>query len=64
LNKGLAGSVGEVMVKLKIAEALEGKKIILLPQSGSGLDLKTTDINRLLETYGLRALATDSHPNP
>jgi regulator of protease activity HflC (stomatin/prohibitin superfamily) len=64
LNKALAGSGGEVMVKLKIAEALEGKKIILLPLSGSGLDLKTTDINRLLETYGLRALSTDSHPNP
>jgi regulator of protease activity HflC (stomatin/prohibitin superfamily) len=53
LNKALAGSGGEVMVKLRIAEALEGKKILLLPLAGSGLDLKTTDINRLLERYGL-----------
>src|SRR5262245_61189916 len=36
LNKALAGSGGEVMVKLKIAEALEGKKIVLLPLSEIG----------------------------
>jgi regulator of protease activity HflC (stomatin/prohibitin superfamily) len=57
LNKALAGSGGEVMVKLKIAEALEGKKILLLPLSGAGMDLNTTDVNRLLETYGLRAMS-------
>jgi regulator of protease activity HflC (stomatin/prohibitin superfamily) len=56
LNKALAGSGGEVMVKMKIAEALEGKKIVLLPFSGGGMDIKTTDINKLLETYGLRTL--------
>jgi regulator of protease activity HflC (stomatin/prohibitin superfamily) len=59
LNKALAGSGGEVMVKLKIAEALEGKKILLLPLSGAGMDLKTTDVNRLLETYGLRAMSRE-----
>lgn len=32
LNKALAGSGGEVIVKLKLAEALEGKKIVLLLQ--------------------------------
>jgi len=57
LNKALAGSGGEVMVKMKIAEALEGKKIVLLPVSGSGMDIKTTDINKLLTTYGLRSFA-------
>lgn len=56
LNKALAGSGGEVMVKLKLAEALEGKKIIFLPLSGGGMDVKTTNINRLLETYGLRSV--------
>jgi regulator of protease activity HflC (stomatin/prohibitin superfamily) len=59
LNKALAGSGGEVMVKLKIAEALEGKKIVLLPLSGSGMDIKTTNINRILETYGLKSLTQD-----
>ncbi len=57
LNKALAGSGGEVMVKLKIAEALEGKRILLLPLSGSGMDIKTTNINQLLQTYGIRSLS-------
>jgi regulator of protease activity HflC (stomatin/prohibitin superfamily) len=56
LNKALAGSGGEVMVKLKLAEALEGKRILLLPLSGSGMDIKTTNINQLLQTYGIRSL--------
>jgi len=60
LNKALAGAGGEVMVKLKLAEAMAGKRIMLLPLSGSGLDIKTTNINRLLETYGVRALAEAS----
>jgi regulator of protease activity HflC (stomatin/prohibitin superfamily) len=57
LNKALIGSGGEVMVKLKIAEALEGKRILLLPLAGSGTDIETTNINQLLETYGVRGLA-------
>ncbi len=56
LNKALAGSGGEVMVKLKLAEALEGKKIVLLPFSGAGMDIKTTNINQILELYGLKSL--------
>ncbi|MBI3757778.1 MAG: prohibitin family protein [Deltaproteobacteria bacterium] len=62
LNKALTGSGGEVMVKLKLAEALEGKKIVLLPLSGAGMDIKTTDINKLLATYGLRSLASHNAP--
>ena len=57
MNKALAGSGGEIMVKLKIAEALAGKKIMLLPVSGSGIDLKTTNVNQLLQTYGLMKAA-------
>lgn len=55
LNEALAGSGGETMVKLRIAEALQGKRIILLPISGEGggLNLKTTDVNDLLRAYGL-----------
>ena len=56
LNKALAGSGGEVMVKLRLAEALEGKKIVLLPFSGAGMDIKTTNINQILELYGLKSL--------
>lgn len=57
MNKALAGSGGEVMVKLKIAEALQGKKITLLPVSEGGMNLKTTNINGLIETMGVKALS-------
>ena len=57
MNEALAGSGGEAMVKLAIAKALAGKRIIMLPMGGGGLDLRTTDINQLLELYGVRSLA-------
>lgn len=56
MNRALAGSGGETMVKLKLAEALEGKRIVLLPMAGSGIDLKTTNINQLLATFGAQKL--------
>ena len=55
LNKAMAGSGGEVMVKLKVAEALAGKRILLLPLAGGGVDVKTTNINQLLEKFAGRA---------
>jgi hypothetical protein len=60
LNKALAGSGGEVMVKLKVAEALAGKKIVLLPFASGGMDIKTTNINKILETYGLQRVTQES----
>jgi len=62
MNKALAGSGGETLVKLQIAEALQGKQIILLPVSEGGMNLKTTDINRLIETVGVKALAGPQPP--
>jgi regulator of protease activity HflC (stomatin/prohibitin superfamily) len=58
MNKALTGSGGEALVKLRIAEALQDKKILLLPVSEGGMNLKTTDINQLIETMGIRALAS------
>ena len=57
MNNALAGSGGETIVKLRIAEALAGKRIILLPVSEGGMNLKTTDINRLIETLGVKSLS-------
>jgi regulator of protease activity HflC (stomatin/prohibitin superfamily) len=57
MNKALAGAGGETMVKLQIAEALQGKKIILLPVSEGGMNLKTTDINALIDVMGVKALS-------
>jgi regulator of protease activity HflC (stomatin/prohibitin superfamily) len=57
MNNALAGSGGEAFVKLRIAEALQGKKIMLLPVSEGGMNLKTTDINQLINTMGIKAMA-------
>ena len=57
MNNALAGSGGEAIVKLRIAEAIQGKRIILLPVSEGGMNLKTTNINRLIETLGIKALS-------
>jgi len=57
MNNALAGSGGEAIVKLRIAEALQGKRIVLLPVSEGGMNLKTTDINRLIETLGIKSLS-------
>ena len=55
--EALNSSGGKTMVKMKLAEALAGKKIYLLPFGDSGgIDLKTTNINELLEIYGLKSL--------
>jgi regulator of protease activity HflC (stomatin/prohibitin superfamily) len=64
MNVALGGPGGEVLVKLRIAEALKGKKIYLLPMSEGGINLKTTDINDLLRVYGLQGMAQKAAVRP
>lgn len=52
----LAGTGGKNMVKLKVADALEGKRILFVP-AGTGMDVRSTDMNALLGTYGVKAIA-------
>jgi len=48
---------GTTMIKLKLADALKGKKIYLLPYGSSdGIDLKTTNVNDLLKVFGAKSL--------
>lgn len=54
--RALSGSGGRNMVKIEVARALKGKEIIFLP-SGGGMDLRRTDMNALLQAYGIDALA-------
>jgi len=49
--KALSGSGGRSMVKLEVARALKGKPVIFVPTGG--MDLRTTDMNQLLKTYGV-----------
>ena len=57
MNEALTGIGGEALVKLKIAEALQGKKIFLLPVSEGGMNLRTMDINQLIQTLGVKSLS-------
>lgn len=57
MNAAMASAGGEAFVKLKIAEALQGKEVYLLPVSEGGMNLKTTDINELINTMGIKKLS-------
>ncbi len=60
MNEALSGAGGEVMVKMKIAEALKDKKIILIPTSGEGgVNFKTLNINDLLSMQGLKSISEE-----
>jgi SPFH domain / Band 7 family len=50
-NEALRGSGGKAMVKLKIAEALQGKEIVLVPSGSSGSAFNKTDVNKLIDTF-------------
>jgi regulator of protease activity HflC (stomatin/prohibitin superfamily) len=49
-NEALRGSGGRAMVKIKVAEALEGKTIVLIPGGGSGVALNKLDVNQLIQS--------------
>jgi hypothetical protein len=44
-------------VKLRIAEAFQGKRIMMLAVSESVRNLETNEIKRLIETLGIKALS-------
>ncbi len=46
-NAALGGAGGRTMVKLKIAEALKGKRLVMIP-TGKGANLQTLDVNDLI----------------
>lgn len=48
-NAAMAGTGGRTMVKLRIADALKGKRIVLVP-SGKGANLQTLDVNQLISS--------------
>jgi regulator of protease activity HflC (stomatin/prohibitin superfamily) len=55
MKEAMAGTGGRTMVKLRIADALKGKKIVLFPASDSAINLQQTDVNRFLEAAGVLA---------
>ncbi len=61
-NKAMAGAGGRTAIKIKVAEALKGKPIVVIP-SGSGANLQKLDINRLVETFVAQEAGTSQEPS-
>lgn len=61
-SRAMSGAGGRNMVKIKVAEALTGKPIVFLPSSGG--DVRTTNLNTLLERYGAMTAAGLAAPTP
>jgi hypothetical protein len=60
--RAMAGAGGHNMVKIKVAEALAGKPMLFLPSGGT--DLRTTNMNQLLERYGALSASGQAAPTP
>jgi len=50
-NEALRGSGVRAIVKLKIAEALEGKSILLVPVGSAGSAFNKLDVNKLVDSF-------------
>lgn len=51
-NEALAGTGGKTLVKLRIAQALKGKRLIFVPSGGkSGATVQSLDLNALLGAW-------------
>lgn len=50
-SEALSGAGGRTMVKLRIAEALQGKQLVFMPSGHGGASLQTLDMNQLLTQY-------------
>jgi regulator of protease activity HflC (stomatin/prohibitin superfamily) len=61
-NEALRGSGGRAMVKLKIAEALAGKPIVMIPTGAAGSSFNRLDLNKLIETVKSEPAAAAATP--
>ena len=50
-NAAMAGAGGRTMVKLRLAEALDGKQILFVPSGAKGAALQTMNVNELISRY-------------
>jgi regulator of protease activity HflC (stomatin/prohibitin superfamily) len=50
-NAAMSGAGGRTMVKLRLAEALEGKQILFVPSGSKGAALQTMNVNDLISRY-------------
>jgi hypothetical protein len=55
-REAMASAGGETQVRMKIAENLKGKRIIMMPVNEGSMNLNTMDVNKFLEMTGIRTL--------
>jgi regulator of protease activity HflC (stomatin/prohibitin superfamily) len=60
-NRALLSEGGRTLVKLEIAKALQDKKILILP-SDKGMNLRSMDLNKIIDVYGVKSLAPIKTP--
>lgn len=60
-NAALAGAGGRTMVKLRIAESLQGKQLLFMPSGRSGATLQTLDMNQILTQYATSKATQGTH---
>lgn len=61
-NEALRGAGAKAMVKLRVAEALNGKAILLVPAGTPGAGFNRLDVNKLIDAY--RDTEPSSPPPP
>lgn len=50
-NEAMSGAGGKTAVKMKLAEALQGKQILFVPAGKGGVGLQTLNLNQLIGAY-------------
>jgi len=56
-REAMASAGGETQVKMKIAENLKGKRIIMIPSAEGGVNFRTLNLNEFLEAQGLQSIS-------
>lgn len=63
LNQAMSAAGGRTNVKLQIAKSLAGKKIIMVPSSGSGASIQRLDVNEFIRAQlGQEMVSKSSTP--
>jgi len=61
-NEALRGAGGKAMVKLKIADALDGKAIVMVPGGAGGSGFNKMDVNKLIDAFKDQPAEKDGAP--
>ena len=63
-NEAMSGAGGRTMVKLRLADALQGKQIVFVPAGKGGVGLQTLNLNQLIGAYAAGQAQDAAQPQP